>query len=48
MAVPGVIYQGPRFCSKEVAPENILYMSVTPETSHPDRSWLKEEARENM
>ena len=31
-------------CSKDVVPANIWDMSVTAETSHADRSWLKHRA----
>ena len=34
--------------SKAEAPWNIESISVTPETSHPERSWLKAEAELNM
>ena len=47
-AVPGVIYQGPRFRSKDVAPSNMEFMPVTRETSQPEMSWLKEAASSNM
>ena len=43
-----VTYQLPRGWLKEVAPENIKYMSVTEETSQVSRGWLKEVAPRNM
>merc|ERR1719182_238815 len=35
-------------CSKDVAPWNIPDMSVTDDTSHADRSWLKDFALWNI
>ena len=39
-----VMYQDPRFWSKEEAPLNILGMRITEETSQEPTGWLKEEA----
>ena len=44
----GTTYQFPRFWSKEVAPKNMLDMSVTEETFQSLRGWLKEMAILNM
>ena len=42
------MYQLPKFWPKAVAPENMLRMSVTDETSQSLRGWLKEVALPNM
>ena len=43
-----VMYQGPRFWLKLLAPMNIPFMLVTLDTFQAEMSPLKEEARANM